>query len=94
MAPYDEELKALLTAEGVETLKEFEEKRKKYEQTVELKNQFFDGGEGSGLQKCLERIVVGEREGGVLGGYRRKTVTLTLCRLPSMNVSHIMSVTF
>jgi len=63
---YDEELKALLTAEGVETLKEFEEKKAYEHMTVELKNQFFDGGEGSWAPDAWKELVVGEREDGVL----------------------------
>ena len=63
---YDEELDALLTAEGVEDLKELEEKKAYEHMQVELKDQFFNGGEGSWAPNAWEELVVGERD--ELGG--------------------------
>lgn len=59
---YDKELKALLETEGVETIKELEEKKAYEHMQVELKNQFFDGGEGSWAPNAWEQLVVGERD--------------------------------
>ena len=59
---YDEELKALLKSDGVENLKELEEKKAYEHMQVELKDQFFDGGTGSWAPNAWKELVVGERD--------------------------------
>ncbi len=59
---YDEELEALLDAEGVEDLTELEEKKAYEHMQTELKDQFFEGGEGSWAPNAWTELVVGERD--------------------------------
>ena len=59
---YDKELETLLNAEGVETLKELEEKKAYVHMQTELKDQFFDGGTGAWIENAWDTLVSGDQD--------------------------------